>query len=79
MRIREVKEEQRTRFSHMPMMFWASMLIAVGWTAHTALKRTRFRRTARLARRVETTGQQALALASEYEPHAIFREDETAA
>ncbi|GMU73948.1 MAG: hypothetical protein AMXMBFR44_1470 [Candidatus Campbellbacteria bacterium] len=79
MRIREVKEEQRTRFSHMPMAFLGSLLIAVGWTAHTALKRTRFRRTAQLARRVENAGKRAYTLASEYETHALDRQDETAA
>lgn len=79
MKIREVKEDERVRPLLVPLAISAAVLIAAGWTGHVLLKKTRFRRAARLARRIETAGQRLDTLSRERDVHPVFSEDETGA
>lgn len=69
--------EERTPLALVPLAIAALSLIAVGWVGHALLRKTRFRRVARLARKMEVTGQRTLNLA-EREVRPLFSDDEAA-
>ncbi len=74
-----VYEEKGVRLTYVPMAVAAATLIAAGWVGFLVLRKTRFRRAARVARKVEVAGQRVLNLAEHPDVRPMFSEDETAA
>lgn len=73
------EQKKELHITLVPMAVAAATLIAVGWVGFLVLRKTRFRRAARLARKVEVTGQRVLNLAERPDARPLFSEDETAA
>lgn len=70
---------KKVHLTLVPLAVAAATLIAAGWVGFLVLRKTRFRRAARVARKVEVVGQRMFNLAENPDVRPVFSEDETAA